>query len=240
MFVSILHFDRFYKTREGRTVRLVLQRVMRQHFKKTKETLGVGYVSPYMNQILSLLPSSIGIPEEIRGDLRNIVHTDTLALPLESNSLESVFMIHGLEYCQFPLESLQEIWRVLKSEGQLILIVPNRRGLWAHTEWSPFGHGQPFSSSQIRKLLSETHFICDELTSSLFTPPLRWRVMFKLSPFFEKYCRFIVPMMGGVNVVIARKQTYAPIKPSKGMAVPVTSVLKPVSSKSPYTSKEKL
>ena len=44
---------------------------------------------------------------------------------------------------------LREIWRVMASGGQLLAVVPNRRGLWARMDTTPFGHGRPYSRSQI-------------------------------------------------------------------------------------------
>ena len=34
-----------------------------------------------------------------------------------------------------------------------MVVVPNRRGLWARAERSPFGHGRPFSGRQLHRLL---------------------------------------------------------------------------------------
>ena len=40
------------------------------------------------------------------------------------------------------------MWRVLAPSGRVI-VVPNRRGPWARADNTPFGHGRPYSRSQI-------------------------------------------------------------------------------------------
>ena len=49
-----------------------------------------------------------------------------------------------------------EIWRVLSGNGRLLVIAPNRRGIWARFEHTPFGHGRPYTSSQLYRLLRDT------------------------------------------------------------------------------------
>ena len=38
--------------------------------------------------------------------------------------------------------------------GRLLIVVPNRRGVWARSDTTPFGHGRPYSRSQITHLLA--------------------------------------------------------------------------------------
>jgi hypothetical protein len=47
---------------------------------------------------------------------------------------------------------LREVWRVLAPNGRLLAVVPNRRGLWARIDTTPFGHGRPFSRGQVTHL----------------------------------------------------------------------------------------
>ena len=38
---------------------------------------------------------------------------------------------------------LDEAWRCLRGSGELVLIVPHRRGFWARSDKTPFGGGVP-------------------------------------------------------------------------------------------------
>ena len=39
-----------------------------------------------------------------------------------------------------------------------MIIVPNRRGVWARSDISPFGHGRPYSRPQLSRLLQQAEF----------------------------------------------------------------------------------
>ena len=58
-------------------------------------------------------------------------------------------MVHALEHAEDPRETLKEMWRVLAPNGRLVIVVPNRRGLWASFEHTPFGSGRPYSRGQL-------------------------------------------------------------------------------------------
>ena len=74
---------------------------------------------------------------------------DELELPLPDAAVDRVLLVHALEMSHDATALLREVWRVLASGGQLLAVVPNRRGLWARMDTTPFGHGRPYSRSQI-------------------------------------------------------------------------------------------
>ena len=47
---------------------------------------------------------------------------------------------------------------MLAPGGRLVIVVPNRRGVWARFEHTPFGNGRPFSRGQLTSLLREANF----------------------------------------------------------------------------------
>ena len=79
-------------------------------------------------------------------------------LPLADSSIDRMLLVHLLEHAENPRETLKEIWRVLAPGGRLVIVVPNRRGVWARFEHTPFGTGRPFSRGQLTELLRETNF----------------------------------------------------------------------------------
>ena len=77
------------------------------------------------------------------------------------DSLEAadrVLLVHMLEWSEHPHALLREIWRVLAPNGRILVAVPNRRGLWARMDTTPFGYGSPFSRSQLTQLLKDAMF----------------------------------------------------------------------------------
>ena len=89
------------------------------------------------------------------------------------------------------------------------IIVPNRRGLWARVDSTPFGYGRPFSRSQITKLLKDAMFSPEEWQYALYMPPFSWRVLLKWPVFWERLGLVLWPAFSGVILVEATKQIYA-------------------------------
>ncbi len=115
---------------------------------------------------------------------------------------------------------LRELWRVLKPEGRLLLIVPNRRGVWARLDSTPFGYGQPYSRSQLEGLLRNALFTPASWGSALHVPPFNKRVLMKSATAWERAGARLWPGFAGVLIVEARKETMAPIAvPSKARAI---------------------
>jgi hypothetical protein len=98
------------------------------------------------------------------------------------------------------------MWRVLKPEGRLLLIVPNRRGVWARLDNTPFGHGRPYSRAQLERLLSDALFTPLEWASALFMPPLDRPWLVRWATAFERVGARLWPGFAGVIIVEARKE----------------------------------
>ena len=101
---------------------------------------------------------------------------------------------------------LREMWRVLKPEGRLLLIVPNRRGVWARIDTTPFGHGRPYSRGQLERLLGDALFTPLEWASALFMPPLDRPWLLRWATAFERVGARLWPGFAGVIIVEARKE----------------------------------
>lgn len=208
----------FYNSRKGRIVRALIRSKI-QHIwpeVKSKRFMGYGYAMPYMRPYLdeasrafNMMPAQLGVhnwPPE--SDNRVCLHAESF-LPLETNSIDYVLMVHALEFLDDPEETFAEIWRVMKSTGRLIIVVPNRVGLWARADWSPFGQGRPYSSAQIESFLSENLFVHERTSHALFSPPFKSEILLRGANFFEKIGLYLYPALGGVNVIEASKQLYA-------------------------------
>ena len=129
-------------------------------------------------------------------------------LPLPDSSVDRVLMVHALEFAENPRETLKELWRVLAPGGRLVIVVPNRRGMWARFEHTPFGSGRPYSRGQLTTLLRETNFTPGAQTEALFFPPCRNRQMLRLLRGIDKAGRKLMPIFSGVIMVEAQKRLY--------------------------------
>jgi SAM-dependent methyltransferase len=129
-------------------------------------------------------------------------------LPLPDNSVQRILIVHALEHAENPRQFLREVWRVLDPAGSVLLIVPSRSGLWAHAEHTPFGHGRPYSESQLKTLLEDNMFTCRKARAALFLPPTQRRFLIKTADIWEGLGA-LVPFWGGVSLAAAEKTLYA-------------------------------
>jgi SAM-dependent methyltransferase len=120
-----------------------------------------------------------------------------------------VLLVHGLEAAENARRLLREVWRVLRDDGRLMLVVPNRTGLWAHLDRTPFGHGQPYSRSQIERLLARHLFRAERQDTALFVPPYGLSRIGSVAPALERTGRLLCPRLAGVFIVEAEKDLFA-------------------------------
>ncbi len=124
--------------------------------------------------------------------------------------MDRVLLIHALEHAEALRPFLREVWRVMASGGRLIIVVPNRRGIWARIDSTPFGHGHPYTAGQISRLLRDNLFTPIRTRSALFIPPVAWRLWLSSAGAWEQLGERWFPRFSGVVMIEAGKQIYAP------------------------------
>ena len=143
-------------------------------------------------------------------------------------------LIHTLEHSEAPRETLMELWRVLAPNGRLIVVVPNRQGIWARMEHTPFASGRPFSRGQITQLLREANFTPEVIGEALLFPPFKRDYMLRFAPALERFGRGNWPFFAGALVIEAKKQLYQGLpvaeRSSRRVFVPVLSPIRGLSS----------
>jgi SAM-dependent methyltransferase len=183
---DVFDLHEFYGSRQGQLVRRLLNREIRAQWPDLhgKNVLGIGYASPFMRQLsLSaervgvIMPKAQGVVRWPRNEPNLVALGQENDLPIEDRSIDRVLVVHALEATEQVGRLLREVWRILADGGEMIVIVPNRRGLWCLSERTPFGHGRPFSSTQLKQLL-RGHLFAPKRTgfalcsSSLRIPPV--------------------------------------------------------------------
>jgi len=218
MWVDVLDLRDFYSAPLGRLVRRVLRRRVRDIWPDVtgQRILGLGFASPVLSQfrdeaerVIAVMPPSQGVMHWPEGQAGLTALADDVALPFPDRMFDRIVLVHALESSAHFRELLRECWRVLSDGGRLLVIVPNRRGLWARIERSPFAHGRPYSMTQLSRLLRDVLFAPVEKITALFFPPLWWPLFTSWTLGVERIGRRLFPTIAGVNIIEANKQIYA-------------------------------
>ena len=219
MFTDIIDLRDFYQTPLGLMARRVLRSQVESLWPHVRgeNVLVLGYGAPLLRPlsqqaaaVYAFMPAAQGVsywPRE-GPNISSLVEVDNL--PLADSSIDRVIVMHALEGLSEPSPLLREVWRVMKGGGRFLTIVPNRHGLWAHSDRTPFGNGQPYSPIQIRNALHHQGFLIERTRHALYAPPSTSRLNLSLADGIEKYGTRLFPGFGGLLLVEASKQLYAP------------------------------
>ncbi len=220
MTVDTIAIDAFYASQCGAMVaRLLTDRLLEfwpQRGLDGLSLLGYGYAYPFLGnwsggvtRCLHMSPANLGVhPPPPRMRLLACLTEEDL-LPLADLSIDRILLVHGLESADNARRLLRELWRVLKDDGRLLMIAPNRHGIWAHIENTPFGQGQPYTPGQVGRLMADAMFRVERRDTALFIPPGEHKLLHHAGLICEKFGRKVLPRFGGVTMSEAVKDIYA-------------------------------
>lgn len=214
----------FYGTTRGSVAaRLLRDRVVAMWPElRGQSVLGVGYAAPYLRlwrdhaaRCVAVTPAQMGATRWPAGAPSLSCTAEEDALPFPDLMFDRVLLVHGLEGADNARRMLREVWRVLKDDGRLLLVTPNRTGVWAYLESTPFGHGQPYSSNQLGRLLAGSLYRVERRDMALWVPPTSVRLVLRSADLVERTGRRLTPTLAGVILTEAVKDVYAamPVKP---------------------------
>jgi len=219
MRLDVVDLRDFYGRPLGRVARRFVGQAVRRCWPAVAgmTVVGLGYAVPYLGQfrdeaarVLALMPAQQGVVHWPRDGKYLTGLVDEVFLPLPDASVDRLLLVHQLEAADQLRPALREAWRVLAPDGRIMIIAPNRRGMWARGESTPFGYGRPFSRGQLVSLLRSAMLTPVDWASALFMPPLGWRFFLRSAAAWERVGAALWPRFAGVMVVEATKQIYAP------------------------------
>jgi SAM-dependent methyltransferase len=221
---DVVELRDFYAGPLGGIVRRMLTQRIRARWRSAlgRQLVGLGFAVPYIGmfrgeaaRLAALMPANQGALVWPPAGQALCVMTDEAMLPLPDASVDLLLCVHCLEVAERAGPLLREMWRVLAPEGRLLIIVPNRRGVWARFDTTPFGHGRPYSRGQLERLLSEALFTPVEWSSALHMPPVDQQWLLRWATAFERMGARLWPAFAGVVMVEARKELMGAIPKGK-------------------------
>ncbi len=213
----------YYRTGLGRAAqRAIRDRVVELWPPRAGQTVaGFGFAVPLLrpylahaDRVIGLMPGPQGVMAWPAGMPNVSVLCEEVDWPLADASVDRLVVLHGLETSENPRALLSECWRVLTAEGRALFVVPNRSGLWARREATPFGFGRPYSLGQLESHLKRGSFAPEGHHAALFAPPSERRFWLRTAQMWERTgARFAPWLAGGVLMVEARKHLLSPSGP---------------------------
>ena len=182
-----------------------------------ESVLGIGYAMPYLRlwrdqsaRCIALTPAQMGAARWPPGVPNLSCAAEEDCLPFADLTFDRILMVHGLEMAENARRLLREVWRVLKDDGRLLIVAPNRSGMWAYRENTPFGHGLPYSTGQLGRLAGRRPVPCRAARRGLMDAAITnadraaQRARCSSGP-----GRRMVPGFAGVTLTEAVKDVYA-------------------------------
>ena len=217
MWNDVVDLNEFYHSSLGHVAQRMIRRQIRALWPDVRgmRMLGLGYAVPYLTsfrgeaeRVIAAMPAQQGVMHWPRYEAGLVALVDEAELPFADLSVDRLLMVHAVEHGEHLRGMMREAWRVLSEGGRLMIVVPNRRGIWARMERTPFGHGQPYTSRQVRRLLQDSLFSPVDSARALYMPPSRSRLLLSSSPAFERLGDRLFQRFSGVLLVEAIKQIY--------------------------------
>jgi SAM-dependent methyltransferase len=220
MALDVVDLRSFYATPLGEVARRRVSQIVRERWSRCVglSIMGVGYATPYLGplreealRVLAFMPAEQGVVNWPAEGKSSSALVESSMMPLPDSCIDRVLVVHALETVDDPREVLSEIWRILTPGGRVIVVAPNRRGLWARMDTTPFGQGQPYSKSQLRELLRDTLFSPVHWAEALYVPPFARKYLLSAAPAFEALGSRLGLPGAGLHLVEATKQLYRPV-----------------------------
>ena len=157
----------------------------------------------------------IGLSDRIPG--HGMIAADAQQLPIASDSIDAVLLLHTLDFAQDPHRVLREVERVLIAEGRVIVTGFNPFSLWGLRRLAAWRRrevpwcGHFLSYPRLNDWLALLGFGVERIDVMEFRPPTRHAQL----DWLERTGRRAWPMFAGVYVVRAVKRVarVTPLKP---------------------------
>ncbi|WP_179378801.1 class I SAM-dependent methyltransferase [Jannaschia marina] len=235
MHLDVLDLRQFYyRTRLGRAA----QKAVRDRLvalwpeAKGQTVAGFGFavplLRPYLPQarrVIGLMPGPQGVMRWPAGQANVSTLVEETLWPLETGAVDKLVLLHGLETSENPTAVLEECCRVLGPGGRAVFIVPNRSGLWARRDRTPFGFGRPYSLGQLEAQVKRAGLIPERHAAALFAPPSENKFWLRVGNWVERLGQRL-SRSGGGGVILLEVSKQVPARPRTGLASRVREPLR--------------
>jgi len=203
---------------------------------KGLHVLVVGWPYPYLAPLLETAERVVAATPHGTSDDADLLHRQKTAtalvepdvLPFYERSFDRILIIHGSEYAENLMRFFEHAENLLRNDGRIISVLPNRNGFWHSGTDMPFTGGHAVSEKRHIMLLENAGFSVEYRNRALFMPPVRNTPLLKLAALYEKAGNILFPSLCGVHLCEARKDILsgAAVQPVKRLALTKDAKLK--------------
>ncbi|KFL88272.1 SAM-dependent methyltransferase 2, in cluster with Hydroxyacylglutathione hydrolase [Acetobacter malorum] len=177
--------DAFYQTHEGQTCAALLRERLQWFWPdlRGQRVLGLGYAGPYLGawRGRGALCISARTPDH-RPESANAQSlmpftpfdrecvVDPYALPFDEDAFDRIVLVHACAEEDQMVPLLRAAGRVLKDDGRLLMILPNRLGGRLRQKNTPFAQDVACSRTGLRTLLGHAMLLPERRDEALFLP----------------------------------------------------------------------
>lgn len=234
MHLDVLDLRNFYyRTQLGRAAQRAIRDRVTELWPATPSEMagqtvaGFGFAVPLLRpyleparRVIGLMPAQQGVMPWPAGMPNVSVLCEEARWPLETGLVDRLVVMHGLETSDHSEALMAECWRVLGPGGKALFIVPNRAGLWAPRETTPFGFGRPYTMAQLDQMARRAGFVPERHAAALYIPPSHRRFWLRSAPLWERMGQRVSGLLAaGVILLEVSKQVHAPRRPGLGERV---------------------
>jgi SAM-dependent methyltransferase len=212
---SLTEFKSFYSDRIGRLQFRILRRIFLPLFPNSAPAtiIGIGYALPFLSiakegghNIFHVLPTAASKPPLTLAKSHHSCVAYESLLPLPNHCADMVIVAHILEFTHHRETLLKEICRILKPQGRVLLLVPNRFSPWRFFRQRILTRGNFFSTHDLINLISAFPLVLESCQSALYAPPITKRWFIKTYRFWEIIGTSIPGYFGLALLAVLRQQ----------------------------------
>lgn len=214
---TVKELSDFYKTPLGEVVQVYCNDVIKKFIPESTKNqfiLGLGYVTPYLTKSLLEKNTVLSFTFDKMGGITwpNTACSQTAIvnghnLPIANRAVDRLIVVHGLECCQSSEKLIKEMNRIIAPDGEILIIFPNKAGIWSHTSNTPFACGEHYTMSQLNTALSKNGFAITSEERFLYFPPTQSLYTQSFFAPVEMMGAYFLPYFSGLNAIAAKKRT---------------------------------
>ena len=243
MHPDVVDLRDFYARPLGGMVRRLLVHRIRARWRRTSGAtlMGLGYTTPFLSafrgdaaRLGALMPAEQGaLMWPSKGPVHSVlVEEETLPLLDATRRLHARRALPGGKRAG-AAAAARDVARAEAGGQPADRGAEPARSMGPHGT-TPFGHGRPYSSAQLERLLADALFTPVEWGAALYLPPIDRPLVLRSAMALERMGARLWPAFAGLIIVEAKKELVAPI--GKGRRARVLEDLVPAAGRPAHFS----